>query len=268
MQRIALGIEYVGTGYSGWQRQNAPAVPSVQIELEKALTKVANQAVTTVCAGRTDSGVHASAQVVHFDVETIRTERAWVCGANANLPRDIRVLWAKLVPQEFDARRSAVQRHYRYVVYNNLIRPSLLRDCVTWQYISLDAILMQQAAQSWIGTHDYSSFRAAGCQSRSPIRAVSTIAVQRSGDLIIFDILANAFLYHMVRNMVGTLFEIGSGKRPVAWAHEVLLAKDRSKASITAPPNGLYLVGVKYPAWMQIPELSPGLWFFNQGFIK
>lgn len=268
MQRIALGIEYAGTRYSGWQRQQAPEVPSIQAELEKALSMVANHSVVTVCAGRTDSGVHASAQVVHIDVKTLRSERAWLCGANANLPRDIRVLWAKKVPSEFDARRSAVQRHYRYVVYNNLIRPSLLRDYVTWQYISLDAELMHLAAQNWLGTHDYSSFRAAGCQSRSPIRDISTISVQRSGDLVIFDILANAFLYHMVRNMVGSLFEIGSGKKPVSWAREVLLAKDRSKASVTAPPNGLYLVGVKYPGWLQIPEVSPSLWFFNQGYIK
>lgn len=265
MYRLALGLEYVGTNYSGWQRQvNHPRVVSVQAELETALSYIANHEVATVCAGRTDAGVHASGQVVHCDVTADRTPHAWVFGCNAKLPRDIRVLWAKNVPINFDARRSAIKRRYQYIVYNNPIRPSLLRDYVSWHYAYLDADKMHLAAQSWVGVNDFSSFRAAGCQSISPIRDLLAISIKRSGSFVIIEVQANAFLYHMVRNLVGTLFEIGRGKKPVAWAREVLEAKDRTKASITAPPQGLYLSGVGYPADLGIPEHSSGLWFFNQ----
>jgi tRNA pseudouridine38-40 synthase len=265
MRRIALGIEYQGTNYSGWQKQQDPAVPSVQAELETALGKIANHAVLTVCAGRTDAGVHASAQVVHADVSVERSERAWVFGCNTHLPRDIRVLWAKDVALDFDARRSAIQRHYKYVIYNSSLRPGLLNNYVSWHFIPLDVAKMQEAANNWLGTHDFSSFRAAGCQSKSPVRDLHEFTIRRSGNLVIFDILANAFLYHMIRNMVGTLLAIGGSKRPINYAQEVLLARDRSKASITAPPEGLYLAGVKYPQQLQIPVPSSGLWFINQG---
>lgn len=266
MYRIALGVEYVGTHYRGWQRQiNQPDLPCVQAELERALACIANHPVTVFCAGRTDAGVHASGQVVHCDVTPDRPERAWVFGCNANLPRDIRVLWAKIVPAEFDARRSALQRQYQYIIYNNPIRNSLLHEYASWYYIPLNVEQMHLAAQNWVGVHNFSSFRAAGCQSKSPVRELSAISVKRRGELVIVDILANAFLYHMVRNMVGTLCAIGSGHRPPAWAQEVLLAADRTKASVTAPPQGLYLSGVRYPEWLQIPESKSGLWFFNQG---
>jgi len=267
MRRLALGIEYIGTDYSGWQRQEnqIPEVVSVQSELEKALSKIANHQVTTVCAGRTDAGVHASGQVVHCDVMVERSARAWIFGCNTNLPRGIRVLWAKEVPQEFDARRSALQRHYKYVVYNNSSRPALLNNYVAWHYLHLDAQKMHLAAQAWLGTHDFASFRAAGCQSISSIRDLHFIEVTRRGELVIFDIIANAFLYHMVRNMVGSLFQIGSGKKPISWAQDLVMAKDRTKAGATAPPQGLYLSGVSYPEWLQIPEHKSELWFFNQG---
>lgn len=265
MQRIALGVEYLGTNYSGWQKQLDPQVPSVQSAVEDALTQIANHPITTVCAGRTDAGVHASAQVVHFDSPANRSERAWVFGANTKLPKDIRVLWAQKVPAEFDARRSAIQRHYKYVIYNSSLRTGLLHNYMTWHYIQLDVAKMHAAAQSWVGTHDFTSFRAAGCQSKSPVRDLQLFTIRRSGNLIIFDILANAFLYHMIRNMVGTLLAIGGGNRPVAYAAEVLLAKDRAKAGATAPAEGLYLAGVKYPDWLLIPEQSSGLWFLNQG---
>lgn len=265
MQRIALGIEYMGTNYCGWQRQDNTATPSLQAVIETALSAIANHPIAIICAGRTDAGVHASGQVVHFDTTAIRPEKAWVLGSNRLLPRDIRVLWATTVPEDFSARRSAIQRHYKYIIFNHPIRPSLLHQGVSWQYRDLDAAKMHSAAQYWLGQHDFSSFRAVGCQSKSPVREVSSISVKRSGDLIIFDIMANAFLYHMVRNMVGTLCAIGSGKQPVSWAHEVLLAKDRRQASVTATPQGLYLAGVRYPAALQIPEQAIGLWFFNQG---
>lgn len=266
MPRLALGIEYAGNNYRGWQRQiNHPELPSVQASIEQALSAVANHPVAVVCAGRTDAGVHAGGQVIHCDVDVERTMRAWVLGCNANLPSDIRVLWAKVVPVEFNARRLATARSYKYVLYNSSIRPSLLNEFVSWYYIPVDADKMHLAAQQWLGRHDFSSFRAAGCQSKSPTRELHSITIKRRGDMIFFDIMANAFLYHMVRNMVGTLLEIGSGRREAAWAKEVLLAKDRAKAGVTAPPQGLYLVGVSYPAHLQIPDNKSGLWFFDQG---
>jgi tRNA pseudouridine38-40 synthase len=266
MYRLALGIEYSGTNYHGWQQQlHHPEILSVQAAIERALSQIAAQPVTTICAGRTDTGVHACGQVVHCDVTAERSDYAWVAGCNANLPRDIRVLWAQRTPANFDARRSAIQRRYKYVLYNSRIRPGLFHDYVSWHYSPLNAELMHEAAQYWLGVNDFSSFRGAGCQSLSPVRELISIAVRRSGELIIFDIIANAFLYHMVRNMVGTLLEIGMARQPVEWSRTVLLAKDRTKASVTAPPHGLYLAGVSYPVEMQIPEAISGLWFFNQG---
>ena len=266
MNRLALGLEYTGTNYHGWQSQeNNHNIVTVQTELERALAQVANHPVSTVCAGRTDAGVHASAQVVHCDVESERTMRGWVFGCNTILPRDMRVLWAKLVPADFDARRSATQRRYTYVVYNNSIRPGLLNQYVSWHYSHLDVETMHSAAQDWLGSHDFSSFRAAGCQSLSPVRDLFSITVKRRGELVIFDIIANAFLYHMVRNMVGALLMIGNGSRPSTWAREVLVAKDRTKAGVTAPPQGLYLSGVSYAPSLQIPAYEANLWFFNQG---
>lgn len=266
MQRIALGVEYVGTNYSGWQRQqNQPEVASIQAALEVALSELANHAVTVVCAGRTDAGVHACGQVVHFDSPAKRSMRAWVFGCNTKLPPDIRVLWAQNVPNDFDARRSALARHYRYVIYNNPIRPSLLSDYIAWHYTPLDADLMHNAAQGWLGENDFSSFRAAGCQSKSPRRNLQQISVRRRAELVIIDILADAFLYHMVRNMVGVLIQIGSGKQPLDWALQVLHAKDRTKAAKTSAPQGLYLFNVKYPQHLQIPEQNAELWFFKQG---
>lgn len=264
--RIALGIEYVGTNYSGWQSQiNQPHVPSIQKLVEAAIAAIANHPVSITCAGRTDAGVHASGQVVHCDVNVERSPYAWVFGCNTKLPPDIRVLWMQPVAADFSARRSAVGRHYKYVIYNNKIRPSLLRDYVGWYYSPLDAAKMLEAAQAWLGEHDFSSFRGAGCQSISPVRKVKMLSVERRDDLVIIDIIADAFLYHMVRNMVGALLEIGSNRRSVAWAKQVLLAKDRTKAGISAPPQGLYLTKVLYPEEIVLPQVKSGLWFFNQG---
>lgn len=263
MARLALGIEYVGKNYSGWQQQ-LQASNSVQAELERALSGIANHPVTTICAGRTDAGVHASGQVVHCDVNVERSEREWVFGCNRLLPHDIRVLWAKLVVPEFHARRCAIQRYYKYILYNHPIRPSLLGDYVSWHYYPLNVEYMQAAAQYWVGEHDFSSFRAAGCQSKSPVRTIKSIALTRQGDMILIDVAGNAFLYHMVRNMVGVLLEIGAGRQPITWANEVLLAKDRKATFVTAPAHGLYLVGVDYPPAMQLPRSSSSLWFLEQ----
>lgn len=264
--RIALGIEYCGKNYSGWQQQ-LQAVNSVQAEVEKALAQIANHPVSTICAGRTDTGVHASGQVIHCDVTAVRSEREWVFGCNRVLPDDIRVLWAKQVDEEFHARWSARHRYYKYIIYNDTIRPSLLSDFVAWHYYPLEVKLMDQAAQAWVGEHDFTSFRAAGCQSKSPVRSISKIRAERQGQMIILDVAGNAFLYHMVRNMVGVLLEIGAGKKPVSWAYEVLQAKDRRMAGVTAPAEGLYLTRIDYPQHMQIPCSSGNLWFLKQELI-
>lgn len=262
MPRFVLTIEYDGHAYHGWQRQSDRI--SIQHCLEQALSKVANQTVSTVCAGRTDAGVHAVGQVVHFDVLIPRQPNAWVFGVNSFLPNDIRVLTVSERDPSFDARRSALFRRYCYIIYNNKIRPSIFRNQVSWYHYKLDAALMQQAAQFWVGEHDFSSFRDSDCQSVSPIRLVKNVNVYRIGDLIIFDIIANAFLHHMVRNMVGVLLEIGSQKRYYQWANEVLQAKNRALAGVTALPYGLYLIGVEYPKEFAISTIDSVPWFFQQ----
>ena len=259
--RIALALEYDGSAFHGWQRQADLA--SVQETLEKALSHVACHPVHTICAGRTDTGVHASMQVVHFDTQAERNERAWVYGTNTELKANVRVLWARVVSDSFSARRSATVRRYRYVIYNHSLRPSLLRDYVSWYYRALDVQKMAEAAQYWIGEHDFSSFRASRCQSISPVRTVHAISVQRLLDRIVIDVTANAFLHHMIRNMVGILLPIGAGLAEIVWALEVLEAKDRRKGGLTASPKGLYLVDVHYPERFGLPKTEIGPWFLN-----
>lgn len=261
MHRIALGLEYDGSHFHGWQRQTQ--LVSVQSTLELALSGVAFEPIKTICAGRTDAGVHATEQVVHFDTLAKRDERAWVFGSNTRLPPSMRALWAYEVPPDFSARRSATGRRYRYVIYNHPVRPGLLRSQVTWVYKKLDVQNMIGASKYWLGEHDFSSFRAAECQSRSPIRTLRSLQITREGDQVILDFSANAFLHHMVRNMVGVLIAIGTGKMPVEWARTVLMARDRRQAAMTAPPNGLYLVSVQYPKEFGLPATDPGPWFFN-----
>lgn len=257
--RIALGLEYDGSEFYGWQRQTH--FNSVQETLENALNQVACHRVHTVCAGRTDTGVHASIQVVHFDTTAIRSERAWIYGTNAALKPSVRILWAQSVPQNFHARRSAMSRRYRYIIYNHRLRPSLLRNYVSWYYRPLDEQKMFEAAQYWVGEHDFSSFRAAACQSHSPIRRVHTINITRLGDRVIIDVTANAFLHHMIRNMAGVLLAIGAGLAKVEWAQNVLEAKDRRQAGLTASPKGLYLVKVQYAEHFGLPQIPVGPWF-------
>lgn len=254
--RIALVLEYDGSQYHGWQAQTG--LHTVQQAVEHALSKVADSPISVVCAGRTDTGVHATNQVIHFDTDKERSIRAWIHGANSFLPKDICVRWGKELSEEFNARYSATARRYRYVIYNTAIRPALLRSNVTWQYRQLDHRLMHQAAQILLGENDFTSFRSMECQSNTPMRNVHKLQVTRMNDLVIIDITANAFLHHMVRNIAGVLIAVGSGKHPVAWVDEVLKAKDRRLGAETAPAYGLYLVQVTYPQEFAVLQNSPG----------
>lgn len=249
--RIAVGIEYDGRPYCGWQWQDHS--PSVQEAIEKAFSKVANHDVKVVCAGRTDTGVHATGQVIHFDTEAERDDWSWIRGTNTHLPRSITVLWVKRVSEDFHARFSAIRRAYRYVIYNRDERPAILDGLVTWQFKSLDVERMQVAARDLIGRHDFSSYRAAGCQAKSPEREIYRLDVTRQDDMIFLDIEANAFLHHMVRNIAGVLMTIGVQEAPIEWAKEVLEHRDRKLGGITASPAGLYLTQVHYPEEFGIP---------------
>ncbi|PWC10183.1 tRNA pseudouridine(38-40) synthase TruA [Brenneria roseae subsp. americana] len=259
--KIALGIEYDGSRYYGWQRQ--AEVDSVQGCLERALTKVANEPITVFCAGRTDAGVHATGQVVHFVTQAVRKDAAWTMGVNANLPPDIAVRWVKTVRDDFHARFSATARRYRYVIYNHRYRPAILAQGVTHCYLPLDAERMERAGQCLLGENDFTSFRAVQCQSRTPWRNVNHLKVTRHGAYIVVDIKANAFVHHMVRNIVGSLMEVGCGNQPETWIAELLAAKDRSLAAATARAEGLYLVSVDYPTCFALPRPSMGPLFLH-----
>lgn len=249
--RYAVGVEYDGGAYSGWQ--TLEGIPSVQAEVERALSLVAADPVKVVCAGRTDAGVHALAQVIHFDTAAVRPERGWVLGANTHLPADISLLWAREVPADFHARFSATARRYRYLLFDRRTRSGLWATRSTWSAHALDAAAMHEAAQCLVGRHDFTSFRAAECQANSPIRLVESVSVERQGALVVLEVQANAFLHHMVRNIVGTLLPVGRGERPREWVAEVLAARDRRVAGITAPPQGLYFAGVRYPSALGVP---------------
>lgn len=251
MTRLALGVEYDGSGYSGWQRQHH--ADSVQARLEQGIAAIARHPVEVVAAGRTDAGVHACAQVVHFDTPASRPGRAWVRGVNSHLPPDIGIRWAAWPGADFDARRSGLARSYRYLLLDAPLRPVLLRNRVAWTWKSLDVARMQAAAVALIGEHDFSSFRAAACQARHAIRRIETLRISRHDGVIAFDITANAFLHHMVRNIVGTLMAVGAAEQSPDWVAAVLAARDRRCAGTTAPAEGLYLQGVRYPARFGLP---------------
>ena len=262
-QRVALWVEYDGTRFSGWQLQRGSPVDSVQGALEKALGFVANHPVRLHCAGRTDAGVHATAQLVHFDADNERSLQAWCRGANANLPDDVAVRGGHLVDGEFHARFSARSRRYRYLISNDPVRPAIGGNYLAWVRQPLEAEIMHEEAQALLGERDFSSFRAAACQSSTPMRHVDFLEVSRHGPLVVIDIQANAFLHHMVRNIAGALISVGKGLHPQGWLGELLALKDRTQAPDTAPAGGLYLVGVDYPEQFGLEPPAPGPWFLG-----
>ncbi|MFQ5610201.1 MAG: tRNA pseudouridine(38-40) synthase TruA [Woeseiaceae bacterium] len=244
-QRIAIGIEYDGTAYNGWQRQRTG--DGVQERVEDAIATVADEAVEVTCAGRTDAGVHATGQVAHFDTSAGRSERGWLLGANSNLPDDVNVSWVQPVGNDFHARFSATSRRYQYRILNRLVRSAMDRNRTWWIHEALDETRMNEAAQALVGEHDFSAFRAAGCRASTPTRKITSICVTRDGDGLTLDVSANAFLQHMVRNITGSLVSIGRGEQDVAWMKAVLDSRDRSLGGVAAPPHGLTLVQVTYP---------------------
>ncbi len=252
MKRIVLGLEYAGDAFCGWQSQAHRR--TVQDVLETALGQIAAEPVRLHCAGRTDAGVHASAQVVHFDTAAQRPAGAWVRGVNAQLPPAIVVRWSAEVDADFHARYLACERQYRYILHNAPTRPAMLAGRVGWFHPPLDVVRMAQAAECLVGTHDFSSFRAAGCQAKTPVRVMRGASVTRQGEYLLFDFRANGFLHHMIRNLVGALVYVGKGRYPVAWMRELLEARDRARAAPTFPPDGLYLCGVSYPPRWPLPN--------------
>ncbi|MDY6942035.1 MAG: tRNA pseudouridine(38-40) synthase TruA [Pseudomonadota bacterium] len=253
--RMALGVEYSGLAYHGWQRQRDDA-QTIQQHLEQALSRVANHPVSVMAAGRTDTGVHALGQVVHFDAQHVRSEVAWVLGVNRYLPPDISVAWARAVPESFNARYEALWRQYRYLILDRRARSGPYHGRVTWFHYPLDAGRMHSAAQVLVGEHDFSSFRAAACQSSTPWRRVDFVAVRRVGPLVAIDVRANAFVHHMVRNIAGVLMAVGKGDRSPDWVGEVLVHRDRTLGGVTADPHGLYLTAVGYPPQYDFPASS------------
>lgn len=263
----AIGVEFIGTQYRGWQRQQE--VVSIQQCLEDVLGKIANEPVEVIAAGRTDAGVHASHMIAHFQASVWRDAYNWIRGANSLLPDDIALRWLVPMPDDFHARFRAIARRYRYVVFNHQYRPALLKHQVTHEYALLDVERMRLALEYVQGTHDFSSFRAAQCQSRQPVRQVHFANLYQQGELIVLDIQADGFLHHMVRNLMGSLFVIGKGDAEPQWMAELLLAKDRKLAAPTASADGLYFINALYPekfqallpkvrlspVWLNIPEV-------------
>lgn len=254
--RYALGIEYDGKNYCGWQRQNNAI--TVQEKVEKALSIIANEPIEVVCAGRTDTGVNATNQVIHFDTLKKRKDTAWTLGVNTHLPSDIAVAWVQQVDEEFHARFSATARNYRYIIFNKPLRSAILSHGISHYHYALDELLMQKGADYLIGEHDFTSFRTVHCQSHSAVRTIKHCKVTRQGDYIVVDVKANAFLHHMVRNIVGSLMWIGQAQERPQWIKDVLLAKNRCVAGVTAPPEGLYFVGVDYPENFDLPKRRLG----------
>jgi tRNA pseudouridine38-40 synthase len=254
MPRFAAGLEYDGRAYSGWQFQ--PGLDTVQGVVQRAFSRVADSPVDCVCAGRTDAGVHASAQVVHFDSDAARSERGWRLGANTYLPNDVSILWVREMPAQFHARFSATARSYRYLILNRESRPALAAGRATWERRPLDAARMHDGAQVLVGEHDFSAFRAIECQAKSPLRRVERIMVSREAEWLWLVITANAFLHHMVRNIAGLLLAVGQGESAPERVAEVLASRDRKSNAATAPPDGLYLAAVRYPSEFGLPAQS------------
>jgi tRNA pseudouridine38-40 synthase len=245
LPKIAIGVEYLGSNFYGFQKQKV--VRTVQGELEKALSQVADEKITTICAGRTDAGVHAHEQVVHFTTTKIRENRAWLFGTNRFLPSDINLVWVREVSKNFHARFDAFARRYNYLIYNSPVRSALKKDSHLWEPRKLNIENMQQACEHLIGKHDFACFQDSQCQAKSSIKIIEFLTITTKGQEILIDIKANAFLHHMVRNIVGTLLKIGYGDKPTHWMLEVLNSKDRKQAGITAPAHGLYFIQAFYP---------------------
>jgi tRNA pseudouridine38-40 synthase len=263
--RYAACVEYDGSGFSGWQAQKKQKneVRTVQSVVQTALSKVADHPISIITAGRTDAGVHASHQVIHFESDALRSEFSWCRGTNRFMPKDVRLRWVQVADAEFHARFSALSRSYRYIINNKPIQSAIYRRHVTSEFKPLDAKLMAVAGQVLLGEHDFSSFRAAGCQAHSPVRTISEFNLASNGSWIWFDVTANAFLQHMVRNIAGALIEVGCGKRDLEWMTQVLQAKDRTKGGITAAASGLYLVGVTYPSEFAMQSCSQQISFWG-----
>ena len=259
--RIALCVEYDGANFHGWQRQ--PSTRTVQGCLETAVSEIACHPTHVFCAGRTDTGVHATKQIIHFDSDTKRDTRNWMYGVLRYLPSDISIRWAYEVPDNFHARFSAIKRRYRFLIYNSPVRPSIYASGLTWHYSPLDSSKMSAACEHLKGEHDFTSYRASSCQAHSPVRTVYDLSVTQKNELIMIDITANAFLHHMVRNIAGVLLAIGDGRQDVDWSKDVLEAKNRSLGGITAPPYGLYLVDVQYPEEFDLPDSPLGPLIIN-----
>ncbi len=262
MKRYAACIEYDGSRYKGWQKQ--PHAISVQEVLEQAISTVANQPTAIVCAGRTDTGVHSVGQIIHFETKASRTCYNWQRGINSNLPPTVSVHWVQKVLPDFHARFSATQRYYRYIIANHAVRPAILRNQISWQHLPLDETLMQRAAKFLIGKHDFTSFRSSSCQANTAVRNISSLIVKRQENYIYVDISADAFLHHMVRNIAGTLMQVGSGKEDPDWVRTVLEQKDRCQAGMTASPSGLYLQGVDYPGKYKLPKKPPLMYYSGE----
>ena len=262
VKRYAAVVTYDGSAFCGFQKQKHS--PSVQQELERALSAVANAELVVSCAGRTDTAVHASYQVIHFDTSAERTGRNWVKGANSQLPDSVSVLWAGQVSEQFHARFSATSRTYKYIMHCSPARPAILAQGVTWVPYTLNAAAMQEACKYLLGEQDFSAFRGAGCQSLSPNRNITRASITAVGELLVFEVSANAFVLHMVRNIIGSLMEVGFGRRDPSWIAELLRGKDRRKSAATASPKGLYLVDVCYPEYFGLPLSSGGPIFLSK----
>ena len=263
--KFAIGVSYCGAGLEGWQSQ--PSGNTVQDHLERALSEIGGEPISLIAAGRTDAGVHASAQVAHFETNADRPESAWVRGANTLLPAGIAAQWAAPVAEDFHARYSAISRTYRYVLYNHSVRPALLSGRAGWFHLHLDVENMREAANRLVGEHDFSSFRSAECQAKTPVRTVEKVTIRSRGAYVLFDFTANAFLHHMVRNLVGCLVYVGKGKHPPAWISEILAARDRRIAAPTFSPDGLYLSEVRYEARWGLPSFA-AMMPFDPDFLQ
>ncbi|WWW34939.1 tRNA pseudouridine(38-40) synthase TruA [Stenotrophomonas rhizophila] len=251
--RYAMGVEYDGSEFKGWQQLGESGRPSVQASLQQALSSVADAPIKVMCAGRTDAGVHGHCQVVHFDTDVVRNLRGWTLGTTTRLPPAIAVRWCQPVADDFHARFSARARRYRYRLLNRQVRPALNRQSLSWERRPLDAALMHAAAQALLGENDFSAFRSVNCEALHARRELQAISVTRDGEVLEVCVQANAFLHHMVRNIVGSLILVGCGEKPVSWLGELLAGKDRTVAGPTAPPQGLVFVGPLYPDNWQLP---------------